>query len=45
MREYCQARGWEIVGEYVDVGRSGAKDGARSWTGSWRPPGSARWTI
>jgi DNA invertase Pin-like site-specific DNA recombinase len=26
LREYCQRRGWEIVGEYVDVGVSGAKD-------------------
>src|SRR5215467_2890045 len=26
LREYCQRRGWEIVGEYVDVGISGAKE-------------------
>jgi DNA invertase Pin-like site-specific DNA recombinase len=26
LREYCQRRGWEIVGEYVDIGMSGAKD-------------------
>jgi len=26
LREYCQRRGWEIVGEYADVGISGAKD-------------------
>ena len=26
LREYCQRRGWEITGEYVDVGVSGAKD-------------------
>ncbi len=26
LREYCQRRGWEIVGEYVDTGVSGAKD-------------------
>ena len=24
LREYCQRRGWEIAGEYVDVGVSGA---------------------
>jgi DNA invertase Pin-like site-specific DNA recombinase len=26
LREYCQRRGWEIVGEYVDAGISGSKD-------------------
>ncbi len=26
LREYCQRRGWEIAGEYVDTGVSGAKD-------------------
>jgi DNA invertase Pin-like site-specific DNA recombinase len=26
LREYCQHRGWELVGEYVDAGFSGAKD-------------------
>ena len=26
LREYCQRRGWELVGEYVDAGISGAKD-------------------
>ena len=26
LREYCQRRGWDIAGEYVDVGVSGAKD-------------------
>src|SRR5229473_7826992 len=26
MREYCQRRGWEIAGEYTDVGISGSKD-------------------
>ena len=26
LREYCERRGWEIVGEYVDVGISGAKE-------------------
>ncbi|HXM93109.1 MAG TPA: recombinase family protein [Candidatus Dormibacteraeota bacterium] len=26
LREYCQRRGWELAGEYVDVGISGAKD-------------------
>jgi len=25
LREYCQRRGWEIAGEYVDAGVSGAK--------------------
>src|SRR5579872_2100174 len=25
LREYCQRRGWEIAGEYVDTGWSGAK--------------------
>jgi DNA invertase Pin-like site-specific DNA recombinase len=26
LREYCQRRGWELVGEYVDVGISGTKE-------------------
>ena len=26
LREYCQRRGWETVGEYVDAGVSGAKE-------------------
>lgn len=26
LREYCQRRGWEAAGEYVDRGISGAKD-------------------
>ncbi|MBZ5701015.1 MAG: recombinase family protein [Acidobacteriia bacterium] len=26
LREYCQRRGWELAGEYVDAGVSGAKD-------------------
>jgi DNA invertase Pin-like site-specific DNA recombinase len=26
LHEYCQRRGWEIVGEYVDAGISGAKN-------------------
>src|SRR5215472_779585 len=26
LREYCQHRGWDLVGEYVDAGISGAKD-------------------
>jgi DNA invertase Pin-like site-specific DNA recombinase len=26
LREYCQRRGWQIAGEYVDAGVSGAKD-------------------
>lgn len=26
VREYCERRGWEIAGEYVDVGVSGAKE-------------------
>src|SRR5271154_1306412 len=26
LREYCERRGWEIAGEYVDAGISGAKD-------------------
>jgi hypothetical protein len=26
IREYCQRRGWEVAGEYVDAGISGAKD-------------------
>lgn len=26
LREYCQRRGWEIAGEYVDAGISGTKD-------------------
>ncbi len=26
LREYCQRRGWEIEGEYVDTGVSGAKE-------------------
>ena len=26
LRDYCQRRGWEVAGEYVDVGVSGAKE-------------------
>lgn len=26
LRRYAEARGWQIAGEYVDVGQSGAKD-------------------
>ena len=26
LREHCARRGWEVVGEYVDVGVSGSKD-------------------
>ncbi len=26
MREYCERRGWEIAGEYTDIGVSGSKD-------------------
>ena len=26
LRDYCQRRGWEIAGEYVEVGVSGAKE-------------------
>ncbi len=26
LRDYCQRRGWDVAGEYVDVGVSGAKD-------------------
>jgi DNA invertase Pin-like site-specific DNA recombinase len=26
LREYCERRGWQITGEYVDIGVSGAKD-------------------
>ena len=26
LREYCQRRGWEIAGEYVDAGISGSKE-------------------
>lgn len=26
LREYCQRRGWEIAGEYVDMGMCGAKE-------------------
>jgi DNA invertase Pin-like site-specific DNA recombinase len=26
LRQYCQRRGWEITGEFVDIGISGAKE-------------------
>jgi DNA invertase Pin-like site-specific DNA recombinase len=26
LREYCERRGWQVVGEYVDVGVSGTKE-------------------
>lgn len=26
LREYCQRRGWEIAGEYIDLGVSGSKE-------------------
>jgi DNA invertase Pin-like site-specific DNA recombinase len=29
IREYCQRRGWPLVGDYVDIGISGAKERRR----------------
>jgi len=29
LREYCQRRGWEVQGEYVDAGVCGAKERRR----------------
>jgi len=26
IREYCERRGWQIAGEYVDIGISGTKE-------------------
>src|SRR6202142_1593631 len=26
LREYCERRGWELAGEYVDIGISGTKE-------------------
>lgn len=26
LREYCERRGWQVAGEYIDAGVSGAKD-------------------
>jgi len=26
LREYCERRGWQVAGEYIDIGISGAKD-------------------
>lgn len=26
LKEYCKAREWQVAGEYIDVGQSGAKD-------------------
>jgi DNA invertase Pin-like site-specific DNA recombinase len=26
LREYCERRGWELAGEFIDVGISGAKE-------------------
>src|SRR5215470_9883146 len=26
LQEYCQHRGWSVVGEYVDIGISGTKE-------------------
>lgn len=26
LREYCQLRGWQVAGEYADLGVPGAKD-------------------
>ncbi len=26
LREYCRRRAWDIAGEYIDLGVSGAKD-------------------
>jgi len=36
LRDYCRARGWETVTEYVDEGVSGPRIGAPRWTNSWR---------
>ncbi len=30
LREYCDRRGWIVTGEYVDIGISGTRRGARS---------------
>jgi DNA invertase Pin-like site-specific DNA recombinase len=29
LREYCQCRGWELTGEYVDIGISGTEEKRR----------------
>jgi DNA invertase Pin-like site-specific DNA recombinase len=34
LREYCERRGWEIEGEYVDSGISGPRRAARQVTDS-----------
>src|ERR1700745_2851430 len=26
LRQYCERRGWDVAGEYIDIGFSGAKD-------------------
>src|SRR5215469_13886986 len=35
LREYCRARGWTSVAEYVDQGVSGAKDSRPGWNDCW----------
>ena len=36
LREYCDRRGWNVIGEYVDIGISGAKDRCPQLEYSWR---------
>jgi Resolvase, N terminal domain len=38
IKEYCERRGWQLAGEYVDIGISGAKENVQSWIASWRMP-------
>jgi Resolvase, N terminal domain len=42
LREFCTRRGWEITGEYVDVGVSGAKERRPQL---WSIAASAVWTL
>ena len=45
LREYCQRRGWEIAGEYVDAGISGTKERRPQLDASWLRVGREPWTL
>ena len=45
--EYCQRRGWEFFGCYVDEGVSGKKDSRPNLIGLWQTPmrGDSMWWL
>jgi len=49
LREYCARRGWDIVGEYVDAGISGARSADQNSIACWLRVSGAKsmqlWSI